>query len=539
MTDKLFGPPAFPIVILYMTSLPCKQPLNTVMNNYSPGPIQIHTPVRDVISMPSNTELTSLNLSKPFFLIRTERTKGSDTGKYFWSPNMYVDDEKPSGYEIQENTYVTRLSARSNFDPPVNECKIVFNKVAGSSVDIVPGDKLELFLGYYKKAEPAVPDYAKAFTGFVSSVERGLTDCGVAAISSVHSLLSLRRHMVLNQDTIDNVIRKLAEESENVAINEISASEIQKTRYIFEESRNMYENIKDLCIQGGLDLYMDVHDKFIAKVWEPGQPSPGDLGLEKIYPDTLDGGNTDQHIHNFYFGLNIMNLEVKKEKAAVSSVEIRSFSDYGEENECQYSIDKRGVVKEFEGDEKEYSPEEHRIIYLPFTPKESAEKIAENLIAFHNPGLEGTLSVVGSPHVRLNDGVRVAGKFFGEAPLADIVVSPGKWDAATGGESAEEDSGEGKIFQVVGVEHVFDLKRGFYSLLDLNEREPPEPEGLMPEELAVAEEAAAAAEEAEELTGESEIAPEYPKVADEEIASMKKALKDLEDMLDDLKDSSL
>ena len=154
--------------------------------------------------MSDNNIVTDLDLTKPFFLVQVERAQGSD--KFFWSPNMFIDDEAPSGYEIQENTYITRIEVSNNFDPPVNQCILTFNRVAGTPLDIIPGDKLEVFLGYYKRDALTEPEYAKVFTGFVSEIDRQLTVCSVMALSKMHILLSVRKHVVFNKDTGDNII---------------------------------------------------------------------------------------------------------------------------------------------------------------------------------------------------------------------------------------------------------------------------------------------------------------------------------------------
>jgi len=423
--------------------------------------------------MPDNNLITNLDLSKPFFLVKMERTKGAHPGKYFWSPNMFMDNEGPEVYSIQENSFITGIRVTSNFSPPINECKLRFNNIAGHSPDLSTGDRIEVFFGYYKKNNPSAAEYAKVFTGYVTEIDRGMTQCRVSVISRLSSLFSLRRHMVINRDTIDKVIEKLTAEAEDIEVNEISKSDIQKSRFIITESENLYENISELCLQGGMDLYMDVHDKLLAKLWEPDPASPDELGLESVYPLTLDDTSTVQKIHNFHIGLEIIDIEIRHKSAAINSLEIRSFSSYGEENERQFSIEPTGVKKNIEDDGRDFQPRQHKVMYLPYTPRDSAEQIASNLLRYYNSCMEGRLTVIGSPHVRLNDGVRVIGKIFGKRPFGDVTASESKWNASYENDMPEDDKGDGKIFHVVGVEHVFDLERGFVSTFDLEEREPP------------------------------------------------------------------
>ena len=467
--------------------------------------------------MAANTRITDLDLSKPFFLVKMERVKGSDAGRYFWSPNMFQGEEAQSGYGIQENTYITRIRVRSSFDPPINKCDINFNNMVGHTLDVLPGDRFEVFLGYYNDRSPGIPDYAKVFTGYVAEADVGLDRCRVTCISKLSALISLRRHMVLNRDTVNNVIRKLVEESEDIRINEISTSDIQKSRYVFSDSENLYENIRDLSIQAGLDLYMDVHDKLIVKAWEPRPPTPGDQGPEAVYPDTLEESSTKQYVHRFYFGLNIMDIDIMMKRTNVNSFEVRSFSSYGEENECQYSIDNKGIKKEFSNENGYHFPRFDMVYDLPFTPRDSAEKIMDNLRRSCDSRLGGSLKVVGSPHVRLNDGVRLAGKFFGKLPMGNVSSSGSPWDATYDDGTPGKDEGGEKVFQVIGVEHVFDFNRGFYSLLDLEERELPESEAKKwdetTDEKGTGEEKAEDMELEVELDGRSRIAPEFPQVA--------------------------
>ena len=479
---------------------------------------------------------TNLDLSRPFYQVLLERTEGNERKRYFWSSNMSIDSERPSGYVIPENTYITSVRVRSNFQPYVNECEIELSNISGHSPDIAAGDDIRVFLGYYRKDQPLRPDFAKVFTGEISEIERGFNGSRVIAASKVSKLLSLRRNIVINRDTIDNIIKKLLAEAEYIKINEISSSDIQKSRYIFSDSENLFEIIRELCIEGGMDLYMDVHDKLIAKVWEPEEPIPGEQGLEKIYPDTHDENDTRQHIHNFYFGLNIIDMRVEYRGSGIGSLEIRSFSPYGEENERQYSIDRTASIKN--SDEPHIPSSRNEVVYLPFTPPESAEKIAENLIRYHNPRLTGTLTVVGSPHVRLNDGIRTAGKLFGKDPLADISSSGSRWDATYNDTRATEDEGGGKIFQVAGVDHILNFTDGFRSIFKLEEREPlehgdEEAGDRTGEERSMEE----TTKEREEVpSGESKIAPEYPMVADREACSLISAKDEFRRKLDQLRD---
>ncbi len=465
---------------------------------------------------------------------------GPQTGKYFWSPNMFLTHEGPAGYDIQDNTFITGIKISSSFSPPINECKIVFDNIAGHTPEITTGDRVEVFLGYYEKKEASKADYAKVFTGYITEVDRGLTRSTASVISRISSLFSLRRHMVINRDTIDSVIEKLSLEAEDIEINEISKSDIQKSRFIFSESENLYENISELCVQGGMDLYMDVHDKLVAKLWEPGPASPDEPGLESVYPATLDETSTKQYIHNFHFGLNIINMEIKHKRAAVSSLEIRSFSSYGEENERQYSIERTSVKKDFEDDQRDFQPRMQKVIFLPYTPSDSADMIASNLLKYYNSRLEGRLTAIGSPHVRLNDGVRIAGKLFGKIPLGDIGDPESQWDAGYGNDRAGDDTGGGKIFHVVGVEHVFDLDKGFVSVFELEEREPPLPEAeLIEVEEDETEKREEITEEMEnELSGVSEIAPEFPLVAEAEASQLIAAKEEFKSKLNRLLDTS-
>jgi len=468
--------------------------------------------------MPSPGEVTNLDLLKPFFLVQMERQKGKNSGRYFWSPNMVPDEEGPRGCRIQENTYITSIMINSSFDQPVNCCEITLRNIPGHDPDVVPGDKIIVSLGYYLKRAPYGPEHARVFTGYVSDVRRELTLCCVTSISRIHSLLCLRYHSVINRDTVDKVIGRLAEEAGGMEIAEISKSEVQKSRYLFSDSETIYENMAQLCMEAGMDLYMDVHDRLVAKTWEPERVSPGDRGLERLYQETWKESNMQQYVHNFYFGLDIINFEMEERRKDISSLDIVSFSDYGEETECLYSIERSVVDQRIPDDEGDLKAEGREVRYLPFTPKKSAETIAHNLLKSLNPHPRGTLTVIGAPHVRLNDGLRLAGRFFNEFPMTGVVESGSRWDAVYGEEKPEEDRGSGKVFHVTGVTHIFDLEQGFISVLDIVKREPLAYRADPHE--AETDRGDSISEEKEEedqedgMTGESEVAPEYPLVAD-------------------------
>lgn len=494
--------------------------------------------------MPGPTDTTNLDLGKPFFLILNERGADGGEGKYFWSPGMSVGMESPPGYDRQPESYVTRIEVNSSFSPPVNTAEITFGNTPGSSPKIGTNDNIVVFLGYYSRKEPGRPDYTRVFTGCVSSIERGLSSCTATIVSRMKILCTVRRNMVINRDTIDRVIERLAQEAAGIDIAEISPSDIQKTRYVFSKSRTLYENMRELCIEGGMELYTDVHDRLVAKVWEPEEVSPGTSGPEEIYSGTRDKPGSKQYIHNFYLGLDIMNIELSEGRDRFSSIDIWGFSDYGEESETLYSIERSSVKMGSEDDERDPQRGSGKSMYLPFVPRSSAEKIARNLMEHYSEPLGGPLTVTGAPHVRLNDGVRLAGRFFGREPFPGVVGPVSEWDAIGAGDEVREDDGGGKTFHVIGLSHVFDTGKGFFTVLRIRGREPPEvgvpddKETGGTDQDRVEEEKDDPDIAKEDMSGESVIAPEYPLVADMEAEAILRARDRFKNRIKRLRDTS-
>jgi hypothetical protein len=147
--------------------------------------------------------------------------------------------------------------------------------------------------------------------------------------------------------------------------------------------------------------------------------------------------------------------------------------------------------------------------------KDDADKIAEAMLSHNNSGLSGNITLIGSPQIRVGDGIKLKGHIFGKKPFARIETAESEYDASVSTEEqgSEEGGGSGgggeeTTFKVMGIRHLFNDKLGFVTKLTVIEEEPHPPEeaeGAEEEEEEEEEEEGVEEEEEEEEEEEPEL----------------------------------
>ncbi len=448
---------------------------------------------------------TVLDLSRPFFLVKI---MDKDTGdlKFIWSPNIFLDSERPDDDStIAPGTYVEDIEIKSNFHPPINTGEVKIDHSVGKTPKIAMRDTLNIYFGYYTLDNSNNAVYTLVYTGLIDYVKASLNHTTIKASSRIRKLTDFNRDLTFSRImTISDIIQKLAIDDGGLesAPNGITTTNVSKQKgYAISKNLSIYKHLKKLADLVNFDIYMDPFDKFNARVWMP-EPAPvqtGPSGIPTAMGWLSARGESEtevqnQLIHPIFFGVNAIDMDVNIKKRGPSNIEITTLADC--EAEEIFTIEPPmgssggnngggGSSGGSTGEESEFLQDK---IVLPRFTRDDADKIAQAIARQNDSGLTGSLTILGSPQIRLGDGVQIKGHIFGKKPFSRIDAPSSEWDASfstdqetkeEGGEqSSQGSSAEEKIFKITGIKHLFNDSLGFITKLNVMEAVPVSPEEL-------------------------------------------------------------
>jgi hypothetical protein len=484
----------------------------------------------------------SLDLARPFFLIKIlDKDSGND--KFIWSPNIFMDDERPEdASKISPGTYIEDIDVKSNYDPPVNIGEVKINHNVGATPAIAINDILQIYFGYYTKGEnPNTAVYSLAYSGNIGNITASLNYTIIRASSVVKKIAEAKRDLVFSRAmTITEIIQKLAIDDAGLeaAQSGISDTSVQKqSGFGISKKKSVFEHIKKLAGNVDFDVYMDPFDKFNARLWTPEDApaatdsSGGDVAIAWISArDESETGVQSQLTHKLYFGVNTLDFELDVKGRGPSNVQITTLAD-SQENEAQ-TIDpptgdsasggEGGGESTSSSSSSGESTEAPERIMMPRVTKEHADTIAQTIVRQGNMKLGGKITILGAPQIRLGDGIKIFGHIYGKKPLSYLDSEATEYDASYTTEEETQDQSESgsssteeTMFKVTGIKHLFNDKLGFISKLTVKEDEPATTAAEEGTEGAEAEEGEAAEGEGTEFAGEADETME-PETAEEE-----------------------
>jgi outer membrane protein OmpA-like peptidoglycan-associated protein len=479
----------------------------------------------------------TLDLAKPFFLIKI-LDKDSNEPNYVWSPNIFLDNERPNDdAQIAPNSYIEDIEVKSNFVPPINIGQVKINHKVGGIPEIKIKDILKIYLGYYTLSDPQTAVYSLAYTGKIDHIKSGLNFTQIKGSSVIKKITDTKRELAFSKImTVTDIIKRLAITDGGLeeASNGISDTTISKQKgFAISKNMSVYEHLRKLADFVGFDIYMNVFDKFNARTWEPqsGGSGGGTIINWQSDRDSSETESQNQIFHEIYFGANVIDMELDIKPKKLTEIEITTLAD-SEGDEIlttEPPTGKKGGDDGGSGGVTSTGSSSHLIIgkkklVLPRVSKEDAEKIAEILLTRYNSGLKGNMTVIGSPQVRLGDGVKVLGYIKGKKPFPRINNPPSDYDESYSTDSESEEGGgssggEETTFKITGIMHLFNDKIGFITKLALAETELVEErpgEGGGEEEEEEEEGGEEEEEEEEEEEGGEEEVPEEGEEEEEE-----------------------
>jgi outer membrane protein OmpA-like peptidoglycan-associated protein len=440
-----------------------------------------------------------LDTAKPFHRIEIYEPSESEP-KYVVSPNIFLDTEKPSNSNQVGEIYLTSLNIVLNLDSTVNICELDLKHEPNHAPAIEMDSMVKVYLGYYAEDFSAGPEYSLVFTGYITRQKVHLRQTYLECKSRLNKIITLRKKMTFSKlMTFDELIKKLAIDEGNLelASNGITTSNISRLPgYGISEQRPMLDHIESLAKFNGFNIFMDINDKFHAAGWESGTLNDNTTQQNGNWLDARgkdESENSDYYKHLLTFGKDIIEADFELSAPHLSTVEITGFISASDD--LTHTIEP--PVVEFTPEDGSDPDLPKKIFKISHVTREDAEKIAENLYWRINQQLIGKLKILGSPQVRLGDGIKITGEVNEIEPFQNF-------DFAAGSSSGENLGSI--IFQVTKINHKFNNTDGFISLLNLAETHAAVGTGETGEE-APEEEEEETEETPEEEEGEEEEAP--------------------------------
>lgn len=412
-----------------------------------------------------------LDTAKPFYRLEIFEPEASDP-KYVVSPNVFLDNEKPSDDEqISSEIYLTSLNISLKLNGDINICELIINHNPGNAPVIYLDSKIKIYLGYYFSDLNLGPEYSLVFTGFIRRVQVHLQKTIIECRSNLYKLNSLKQKIAFSRAmTLDEIINKLAIDEGNLELadNGIFQTDItEQTGFSISDQKSLLDHIKSMANYSAFYIYMDKDDKFNADGWQPDQLQARSSDEEKEWISERnkdESSSSTLYKHELTFGRDIIASDFELQIGNVSAVEVVTLKPFSDDS-----------VDTIEPPMVEFTPEDGVDPELPkkrfkisHVTREDAEKIAENLYYRLTQTLIGKAKVLGSPQIRLGDGVQIIGDIYEVPPFQNLDFSSGP-------------SGEAELpnilFQVLKINHVLNDSEGFITKLEFVETRPtPLPE---------------------------------------------------------------
>jgi hypothetical protein len=443
----------------------------------------------------------NLDLARPFYLIKI-LDKDTNDLKYVWSANIFLDDERPEDdSKIAPNSYIEDIEVKSNFEPPINIGEVKINHNVGSTPNIAINDVLKVYLGYYSIDHSQNPVYSLTYTGQIDKIKASLNHTIIRGSSEIKKITDHKRNLIFSRImTIKEIIQKLAVDDGELELaqNGISDTTVSKQKgYGISKNLSIYKHVKKLADMVDFDVYMDVFDKFNARLWQPEEvpPTTGSSGQTKAVNWLSSRSDSENDVekqltHTVYFGVNTIDLELDVKTRTQTSMEIITLAD--SEGEEVFTIEPPVGTSSGSGADNgstetgSSSTEGPEKQVFPRITKDDADKIAEVIVRRSSGGLNGKITVIGSPQIRLGDGLKIQGQVYGKKPFGNLNSTSTEFDASFtsdseteegGGESSSSSSSqpsEETLFKITGLKHLYNDNLGFITKLSIMEGEPAE-----------------------------------------------------------------
>ena len=400
-----------------------------------------------------------LDHSRPFYKVDFYGPDSSELKSAF-SPNIFLDTEKPSENNlVSSDIYISHLTVTSKLDASVNSCDLEVRHGIGGEMPIEVGYKAKIYFGFYDQDKSQGPEFSIVYTGFVTEIKNGLEKSIINCKSSMKKItkkktkITFARMMGLNE-----IIKKFAIElgGLELAQNGIYDPQINKQPgFGVSEQQPIIDHVKKIAKYGGLDVFLDVFDKFHAIPWDTSKlkDAPASETSWVSARESIESDNSDFYKHKIEFDRNLVDINFEQSAEKYSGVEVVSYIPFSEKQ--AHTIDPVKVVYPSTGSDTTGKPlDRHKLSHIT---REDAEKIAENIHRFNTGKIRGGIKLLGAPQIRIGDGIKFSGPDLEQLPFSNI-----KFDAKGSTHSISD-----ILFQVTEVQHKFDTVEGYITKLNL------------------------------------------------------------------------
>lgn len=270
-----------------------------------------------------------------------------------------------------KNSRIVAVDVQAAMAVPVHRCLVTVQ--GGAPPAVKTGALVRVELGYDQQLSPV-------FTGHVRSIEAGLAEVRIEALSSFTALTGAYLNLLYEKQTAreiaDNVLGRLKIKKGRLEPGVKFAS------YALSAGRSAWANLQALAEQCGFDFYADVEDRAFFGAYRPAR------------------------VHDLQYGAHILDYtwETHGERYAGVEVQGESPAGQGQSEEASPWLTK----KEVKGRAGKTSGSVLRLVDPTARNPSQASTIAGNLWQRSKVLASGRVRVLGAPAVALGDAIRLA-----------------------------------------------------------------------------------------------------------------------------------
>ncbi|MEO0069425.1 MAG: hypothetical protein ABIK18_01350 [candidate division WOR-3 bacterium] len=268
-------------------------------------------------------------------------------------------------------------------------------------------------------------------TADVQSIESSFGQTKIVGTTGKQKLANTRINQVYENQTLRQIVENLSRQAE-VETGEIETGS-SYPYFIAHESKNLLKHICELAMRDGLDVYFDTDNKLTLKKFNKSNPD-----------------------HTFYFGIDILDLQISHHPVASDHILV-----YGESPASQQGAETwHWIAKDLSPFRSEVGQGKKTLSIQDGTirTKDAADRLATSKFgAIKDYSTWGQMKILGNPKVK----------------VADAVES----------KNAQKPELNG-LFKVISVGHVFNKQEGYLTFIGFTGQGGAEKAGNLLNQLA-------------------------------------------------------
>lgn len=315
----------------------------------------------------------------------------------------------PSGCRVngRPHPHVSVSSASTHASLDTLACDARIDLTAPLPADIDPA-RVEVHFGYGEEV-------FLVYTGIVHEVVRG-TSNRLVAVSHAAPVMKMRKDITFNQKGVEEVIHKLLVEACGVrrAPGRAVRSGVHRSKYVVTHRAPVFEHVRGFCEEADIWAYMSQKDELVISPHAP-RPAPDRRTLR----ERVNSGTVEQFAHTLDPG-EVLECTFSKRGADMELFSV-AHAEYGSATENILSRRYRVL-----GEALPRKNSFREMVPLPFTPKDVARKVLNNLKKRRGARVHGRLLLLGMPWLRVCDSLSLGGHRDGVVRTVSHTLSMGR-----------------------------------------------------------------------------------------------------------------